>query len=167
MKNMSNKTSKTSRKKRLQAEQTWFRKKCPLKYASILKVIKKLKIMFEYFPEAACLDSSLLLLAHVPNLTLMNGWHKKSRRKVRHAWVYDLENKCHIDVTFGQFHHDLNFDMLIVRAKNTNILTSMGYSLFQLDTWSEMQDINTNTKKRKPIYNNEMTLEQLYKKSKT
>jgi len=151
--------------KQLSNEQAWYKRRCPTRYNRIVDTVKALRHMFEDFPEAACIDSSLVLLDHIPNLTIMNGWYKKGKTKVRHTWVYDLVYRCHIDVTFGQFNPDIDLKFLVVRAKHTNVLTGMGYSLFTLPQWSELGQVNTDIRKRKSIFASKDTLDQMYKKA--
>jgi len=128
--------------RRLKLNLAWYRRY----YRDSYNLVKQLRSILEtkaQFPNASCPIASRLLLALLPNTTLMCGTFKNNAMKARslHLWVFDRKAQVHIDITADQFPIKPKYKIIFFRARDTVFMKRFGYKLASIKVWNELFDI--------------------------
>lgn len=111
-----------------------YSRKYQSKVRIILQVLKVFAAANPQFPEAFCPEASMTIALTVPNMMPVLGNVGMGERALGHIWCFDLEAKCHIDLTYQQFAHLSKFraPFLAVPSSDNNTLHELQYALADL-----------------------------------
>lgn len=152
---------------KLDSNLAWYRRN----YRNNYNVIKMVRLVLtekdEQFPEAACPHATRLLLALLPNVSLMCGKFKNASmdKELFHVWIFDMNAKVHIDITADQFPIKTTSKLLFFKSSDTLLLEKFGYKLAALNDWNELFEMgpysNFSLSKIKLSFDSNETLEDI------